>query len=170
MFKGVKDLRKKDYTYKMFKGVKDLRKNEETSNAGNKWLSEEDNKLVKEITNKRTFEEIAFEHKRTIGGIKSRVISQILYPKYKNDNIGLDELSSEYNIEKELVEKYINKIETNNSLRKSVKQNNCDNTEEIVETIPKTNRKLLYEKITSLETKMLTIEKKLDYIISIISK
>jgi hypothetical protein len=154
----------------MFKGVKDLRKNEETSNAGNKWLSEEDDKLVKEITNKRTFEEIAFEHKRTTGGIKSRVISQILYPKYKNDNIGLDELSSEYNIEKELVEKYINKIETNNSLRKSVEQNNCDNTEEIVETRPKTNRKLLYEKITSLETKMLTIEKKLDYIISIISK
>ena len=37
----------------MFKGVKDLRKNEETSNAGNKWLSEEDDKLVKEITNKR---------------------------------------------------------------------------------------------------------------------
>lgn len=154
----------------MFKGVKDLRKNEETSNAGNKWLSEEDEKLVKEITNKKTFEEIAFEHKRTIGGIKSRVISQILYPKYKNDNIGLDELSSEYNIEKELVEKYINKIETNNAIRKSVEQNNSDSKDKSGETRPKTNRKLLFEKITSLETKMLTIEQKLDFIISIISK
>jgi len=65
----------------MFKGVKDLRENEETCNAGNKWSAEEDNKLVKEISNKKTFEEIAFEHKRTIGSIKYRVISHILYPK-----------------------------------------------------------------------------------------
>ena len=154
----------------MFKGVKDLRKNEETSRAGNKWLPEEDDKLVQEISDKKSFEDIALEHKRTIGGIKSRVISQILYPKYKNDNIGLDELSSEYKIEKELVEKYINKIETNNAIKKSVEQNNSDSKEESDEAKPKTNRKLLFEKITSLETKMLTIEQKLDFIISIISK
>ena len=155
----------------MFKGVRDLRNNEETSRAGNKWLPEEDDKLVQEITDKKTFEEIALEHKRTIGGIKSRVISQILYPKYKNDNIGLDELSSEYNIEKELVEKYINKIETNNHIIKCVEQNNSDSKDDAKgETIPKTNRKLLFEKMATLETKMITIEQKLDFIISIISK
>lgn len=144
--------------------------NEETSRAGNKWLPEEDDKLVQEISNKKSFEDIALEHKRTITGIKSRVISQILYPKYKNDNIGVEELSVEYNIEKELVEKYINKIETNNAIRKSVEQNNSDSKDESLETRPKTNRKLLFEKITTLETKMLTIEHKLDFIISIISK
>jgi len=154
----------------MFKGVRDLRNNEETSRAGNKWLPEEDDKLVQEISNKKSFEDIALEHKRTITGIKSRVISHILYPKYKNDNIGLDELSSEYYIEKELVEKYINKIETNHAIKKSVEQNNSDSKDESGETKPKTNRKLLFEKITTLETKMLTIEQKLDFIISIISK
>ena len=143
----------------MFKGVKDLRKNEETSNAGNKWLSEEDDKLVKEITNKKTFEEIAFEHKRTIGGIKSRVISQILYPKYKNDNIGLDELSSEYKIEKELVEKYINKIETNNAIKKSVAQNNSDNKKETIESKYDVNGKLVskIQKIFSVDGGLLSI-------------
>ena len=148
----------------MFKGVGELRKNEETSRAGKKWLAEEDAKLVEEITDKKTFEEIALEHKRTIGSIKSRVISQILYPKYKNDNTGFDDLSREYNIEKDLVEKYINKIESNNAITKS------DSEEKNGEAKPKTNRGLLFEKLALLETKMLTIEQKLDFIISIISK
>lgn len=138
--------------------ISDLTSNEEKlSRVGKKWLQEEDVILVREINDKKTFEEISLEHKRTILGIKSRVISQILYPKYKNDNISLDELSTEYDIEKELVEKYINKLEG-------------DSKEESSETKPKTNRKLSFENITSLETKMFTIEKKLDFIISIISK
>ena len=154
----------------MVKGIRELQNNEETSRAGKKWLAEEDEKLLQEISDKKSFEEISLEHKRTITGIKFRVISHIIYPKYKNDNIGVEELSVEYNIEKELVEKYINKIETNNAIRKSVEQNNSDSKDESLETRPKTNRKLLFEKITTLETKMIVIEKKLDFIISIISK
>ena len=149
--------------------ISDLMSNEEKlSRVGKKWLPEEDVILVKEITDKKTFEDIALEHKRTIIGIKSRVISQILYPKYKNDNISLDDLSSEYNIEKDLVYKYINKLEV--KTKTSVETNNTDNKEDTIEAKPKTDRKLLFEKITSLETKMLTIEQKLDFIISIISK
>lgn len=154
----------------MFKGVRDLRNNEETSRAGNKWLPEEDDKLVQEISDKKSLEDISLEHKRTITGIKSRVISQIIYKQYKDGNKSIDDLSSEYNIEKDLVDKYINKIETNNAIKKSVAQNNSDKKEETIESKPKTNRKLLFEKITSLETKILTIEQKLDFIISIISK
>jgi hypothetical protein len=60
-----------------------LRRKEETSRAGSKWLLDEDEKLVKEITDKKTIEEIALEHKRTIGGIRSRIISHILYKEYK---------------------------------------------------------------------------------------
>lgn len=153
----------------MFKGVRDLRENEETSRAGKKWLPEEDAKLVQEITDKKTFEEIALEHKRTTGGIKSRVISQIIYMKYKDGNTDIDDLSSEYNIEKELVEKYIIKIETDNATKNSVEQNNHDNKGHTEER-PKTNRKLMFEKISLLENKVLAIEAKLDYIISIISK
>lgn len=136
-----------------------LRRNEETSRSGSKWSPDEDNKLVKEFTDKKTFEEIALEHNRTIGGIKSRMITHILYKKYKDGSKTIDDLSQEYNIEKELINKYINKLENkNNVVIKSGEEK------------PKTNRILLNEKIASLETKMLTIEQKLDNIISIISK
>lgn len=134
-------------------------KNEETSRSGSKWSPDEVDKLVKEFTDKKTFEEIALEHKRTIGGIKSRIITHILYKEYKDGTKTIDDLSQEYNIEKELINKYINKLENkNNVVIKSGEEK------------PKTNRILLNEKIASLETKMLTIEQKLDNIISIISK
>jgi len=151
----------------MYKKNCDLQNNEETSRAGKKWSLEEDEKLVQEINNKKTFEDIALEHKRTLTSIKYRVISHILYIEYKNGNKTIDDLSLEYNIEKYLIEKYINKIETQIT---SVKQNNYDSNDENTETKPKINIKLLFEKLTSFENKMLTIEQKLDFIISIISK
>ena len=84
---------------------------EKISRVGKKWVDEEDAILIEEITNRIPLEDIALEHKRTIVGIKSRIISKIMYPKYKNDNVSMDDLSIEYNIEKKLVEKYINKLE-----------------------------------------------------------
>ena len=84
---------------------------EKISRVGKKWVEEEDAILIEEITNKILLEDIALEHKRTIVGIKARIISTIMYPKYNNDNVSMDDLAIEYNIEKELVEKYINKIE-----------------------------------------------------------
>jgi len=147
----------------MFAGFSDLRKNEETLNAGNKWLPEEDEKLIQEITNKISFEDIALEHKRTITAIKSRVISHILYTQYKNENKTIDDLSVEYNIEKYLIEKYINKLDTNNSIKKSVDKNKQDNKQKDNNIKLKINEKLLLDKIH-------TIEQKLDFIISIISK
>ena len=122
-----------------------LRRNEETSRAGSKWLLDEDEKLVKEITDKKTIEEIALEHKRTIGSIRSRVISHILYKEYKEGIKTIDDLSKEYNIEKELVEKHINKIEKNNTI--------------ISEEKPKLTMMVLFEK-------MLIIEQKIDDIIN----
>ena len=123
-----------------------LRKNEETSRAGSKWFPDEDEKLVKEITDKKTIEEIALEHKRTIGGIRSRIISHILYKEYKEGIKTIEDLSKEYNIERELVEKHINKIETNKAIK------SCEEK-------PKLTMMLLFEK-------MLTIEQKLDNIIN----
>ena len=129
-----------------------LRRNEETSRAGSKWLPDEDEKLVKEITDKKTFEEIALEHKRTIGGIRSRVISHILYKEFKEGIKTIDDLSNEYNIDRELVEKHINKIDKNNN----VLIKSCEEK-------PKPTMMLLFEK-------MLTIEQKLDDIMLIINR
>lgn len=40
----------------MYKSIQELQNNEETSRAGKKWLPEEDNKLFKEIDDKKSFE------------------------------------------------------------------------------------------------------------------
>jgi len=40
-----------------------LRNNEETSRIGKKWLQEEDEELIKEIIDKKSYEEIALNHK-----------------------------------------------------------------------------------------------------------
>jgi hypothetical protein len=86
-------------------------KDEKTLRVGVRWFPDEDKKLLEEINEKKTFEEIALEHKRTITGIKARVISQIIYSKYKNGNKDIENLSNEFNIDKEIINKYINKIE-----------------------------------------------------------
>ena len=142
---------------------KSLRNKEETSRVGAKWLQEEDEELMRELTDKKTFEEISLNHKRTIGGIKSRVICLILYLQYKDGTKTIEELSSEYNIENDLVIKYINKMEIKNP------NNEKDNNKKDYEIKTKVNIELLYDKIISLETKILTIEEKLDSIITIIS-
>ena len=77
--------------------------------AGNKWLDIEDALLVLEIGEKKSYEEIAKRHKRTIIGIVSRVITKIIYPKLKED-YNIDEISVEYKIDKSLLRKFINKL------------------------------------------------------------
>jgi hypothetical protein len=84
------------------------------SRVGVRWFPDEDEKLLQEINENKTFEEIALEHKRTITGIKARVISQIIYSKYKNENKDIDDLSNEFKINNEMINKYINKIEKKN--------------------------------------------------------
>jgi hypothetical protein len=146
-----------------------LKDQEETSRVGTKWLPEEDAKLVEEMSNNLSYDEIALQHKRTSTGIKSRVISQIIYPIYTEGNKTMDEISIEYRIEKEIIEKYINKLEIKNAIKTSVEKNKLDNNKSD-ETKPKKNNRLLFDKMALLENKMLTIEEKLDYIINIITK
>ena len=132
-----------------------LRKNEETSRVGKKWTVEEDEELMKELIDKKSYEEIALNHKRTIGGIKSRVICNILYLHYKDKSKTIEELSLEYNIENDLVLKYINKMDNKMEIKKDS------------EIKTKVNIEILYDKIISLENRMLSIEKKLDAIIGL---
>jgi hypothetical protein len=149
----------------MFAEMANLQKNEETSRIGKKWLQEEDDKLLRELYDKKTYEEIALNHKRTIGGIKSRVVCNILYLQYKNYRRTIEELALEYNIENDLVIKYINKMENKES-NDLIEKNTEKQDYQIKSNV---NIELLYDKIISLETKMLTIEQKLDSIITLIS-
>lgn len=119
-----------------------------------KWLKDEDDKLLSEILEHKTYDDIALEHKRTITAIKSRVITNIIYPKYKENNTNIDELSLEYNIENELITKYINKMDTNISIKNSIEN----------------NKKIINPSKESIENRLKSIEDKLDYIINNIIK
>ena len=89
----------------------ELRSNNETLNVGIKWTIEEDNKLVQEITDNKTYEEIALEHKRTAYSIQLRVISRIIYPKIKDDvEIDMEKVALEYNISTKELLYNINKL------------------------------------------------------------
>ena len=123
---------------------------EETTKVGKKWLQEEDDLLVKEIEEKKTFEEIALNHKRNIGGIEARVITNIIYPKYKNEtDIDYEKISKEYNIDSSIIKRYITK-----------KQNVIPET--------KSNKKLDY--LINLDKKLDEINEKLDKLIVIFNK
>lgn len=128
-----------------------LKEKEETSNVGKKWTTEEDEKLVKEIKDKKTYEEIALEHKRTITGIKSRVISHIIYPIYKDlqeEEINIQEISNEYKIDAWIIDKKFKQMKTK------------------PERKPETNvDKQLFEYLQLLERKMDEINIKLDKLI-----
>jgi hypothetical protein len=90
-----------------------MRSVEETMNVGTKWTIEEDNKLVQEITDNKTYEEIALEHKRTVYSIQLRVISRIIYPKIKDDiEIDMEKVALEYNISTKELLYNINKLKT----------------------------------------------------------
>jgi len=138
--------------------LKELRSNEDTSNAGTKWTIDEDKNLVQEIVDDKSYEEIALEHKRTILSIKSRVISYIIYPKYKDDiENNIEKISIEYKIDNELITKYINKLKTNNNIQKSVNSNKPDT---------KTDKTEILEYLQQLDTKMNDINTKLDMLLN----
>ena len=161
----------------MFTEMANLRKNEETSRIGAKWSNEEVEELMKELNDKKSYEEIALNHKRTIGGIKSRVICNILYLHFKDKSKTIEELSLEYNIENDLVLKYINKMDNKIDNKMDDKMEIKDSNESTIlkyidkneikdsEIKTRVNIEILYDKIISLENKMLSIEQKLDTII-----
>lgn len=125
---------------------------EAKSRFGKKWFLDEDEELIKEIEDKKSYEEIALNHKRTINGIILRVIDKIIYNEYKNNNKSIDDLSIIYNIDKILIEKQITKLEINNSIKKNREIENKD-----IENI--------INHIKSIEKRLENIENKLELII-----
>ena len=132
--------------------IKELKNNEETSNAGKKWTSDEDELLVEEIKEKIAYKEIALNHKRTISSIKIRVISHIIYPKYHlNIESNIEKISVEYNLDNELIIKYINRLKSVETKQKSVK----------------VDEKQLFEFLQNLENKMNEINTKLNKLLNL---
>ena len=107
----------------MYKNIQELKSNPETSNAGKKWETEEDELLVKLVNEDKSYEEIAKEFKRTVGSIRARIIDKIIFPEYNNENIS--ELAKKYNFNNvEYLERCM-KV-------KIAKKENAINTENII--------------------------------------
>ena len=138
-----------------FVTMKELAKYEETSRVGVKWTLEEDAKLENEIIEKKSYEDIALEHKRTIVGIKLRVIHKIIYPKYQN-NIDIESLANEYNFDKDFLEKNINNIEMNDTKKNNLLEIN----EKIIELLKKidTTTSHTENRLTNIETTLTNID------------
>jgi hypothetical protein len=141
--------------------MQELRSKEETLNVGTKWTIEEDNKLVHEIADNKNYEEIALEHKRTIFGVKIRVISHIIYPKIKDCLvIDIESLSVKYRIDAMLLTRQINKIKSKEVIKQiSVNQDKATQTQ-INNDVP-TNKQIL-EYLQKLDNKMDEVNAKLD--------
>lgn len=91
---------------------------------GLKWMEEEDLKLKEEVLNdpNKDYLKIAEEHKRTLNAILLRVISHLIYPKYKENNqINMDEISDEFKIEKDMIIRNISKL--NEGRKKEINEN-----------------------------------------------
>jgi hypothetical protein len=137
-----------------------MRSVEETMNIGKKWTIEEDNKLVQEITENKTYEEIALEHKRTAYSIQLRVISRIIYPKIKDDvEIDMEKVALEYNISTKELLYNINKLKmkaTENKEKPSKKPIQKSKDEE------EPTNKQIFEYLKQLDNKINEINSKLD--------
>ena len=139
----------------------ELRSNDETSNVGTRWTIEEDTKLVQEIIENKTYEEIALEHKRTVLGIKLRVISHIIYPKIKDAVFAADEdadmeaLALEYKIDTSQLIRQIDKLRMKETVKKEKQK-----PKPINDDMP-TNKEIL-EYLKQLDNKINEINSKLD--------
>ena len=138
---------------------KRLKELEDLSRIGFKWTFEEDEQLLEEVENSKDYDIIALNHKRTKTGIISRVISKIIYPKYKeifdNDIIEKDitNISDEFNIDADKIIKYINKFKIIINLPQ-------------IDVNKLSNENKLLQHIKSLDTKIDAVNKKLDRVLT----
>lgn len=87
------------------------------SRIGQPWKDEEIEKLLRNIQKKKTMEEIAKEHERTIGGIYSR-IREIAADYHFNDNRPIEEIQKYTGLTKEEIEDAIKRRKFNEALKK----------------------------------------------------
>lgn len=131
--------------------ILEMRDEDETMNVGKKWTIEEDIKLAQEITENKTYEEIAMEHKRTVNSIQLRVISHIIYPKIKDDlDVDIEKVALEYNITPTLITRHITKIKIKSEPKQKEYQ---PSNKEILDYLKKLDSKMdeINSKLDNLE-------------------
>ena len=88
------------------------------SRMGKGWNEEEDVKLLASIQKKKSIEEIAKEHDRTVGGINSH-IQKIAVDYHFNDKRSIEEIQKFTGLTKEQIEYAIKRHELKDAAKKS---------------------------------------------------
>lgn len=92
--------------YQFQEKLRKQRENPETSRAGLKWETEEDNVLIDKIKEEISFSEIAKQLQRTEGSIKTRLIVKALSLVDDDHSITLEEAASRFKITTQDIQVY----------------------------------------------------------------
>jgi len=92
--------------YQFQEKLRKQRENPETSRAGLKWETEEDNALLDKINEDTSFTEIARQLQRTEGSIKTRLIVKALALVDEDHSITLEDAASRYKITTQDIQVY----------------------------------------------------------------
>jgi len=92
--------------YQFQEKLRKQRENPETSRAGLKWETEEDNALIDKINEDISFTEIAKQLQRTEGSIKTRLIVKALTLVDEDHSITLEEAASKFKITTQDIQVY----------------------------------------------------------------
>ena len=83
-------------------------KNEVENTQNSLWTIDENDKLIRDVCNKKSYEKIALDNNKTLSSVIAKVISHIIYPKYDSDiDFNIEKISEEYKINSRLINKYI---------------------------------------------------------------
>lgn len=100
--------------------IKAIKENPETSQAGSKWTEEEENNLLVSIEKGIDISDIAKEHKRTEGGISSR-IRHIAVDMITNKGKEIDDVCEYLRLSKDEVVEILRRVK--NKVSKPIKPN-----------------------------------------------
>jgi len=92
--------------YQFQEKLRKQRENPETSRAGLKWETEEDNVLIDKIKEDLSFSEIAKQLQRTEGSIKTRLIVKALTLVDDDHSITLEEAATRFKITTQDIQVY----------------------------------------------------------------
>jgi hypothetical protein len=109
--------------------IKKLKENPETSATGSRWTPEEDETLLLAIQNDKNTNDIALEHKRTVGAIVSR-IKAIAVRMIETDNLPIETVSAKLHMPVEEI--LLFQKAKNNSKKKKTSSGITKNGETII--------------------------------------
>jgi hypothetical protein len=87
----------------MYQSIQKMKEFPETTSVGSMWTVEEEKQLIESLRNDKSIDDIAKEHKRTTGGIKSRINLMAVNMIDKNEQ-SIDDVCAMFRLSKHELE------------------------------------------------------------------